>query len=603
MIVPMKKVTILSLATHRDESLDALRDLGVLHVTPLQTAATGDVEVARRAAEEARSVYSVLERLAAKLPPTPSARPPAETGRDGLEKAQVLINRKRERAEALQRLNDTIARLEPFGDFNPALITELSARGISVRLFKADTQAKLNLPDDAMRLDLSRDNKTVHFALINAEGWSSPYATVLPLPERPLADVTRERDRLLAEEADDDGTLMTLARSAAVVASAVAEAEDRLRWLETRDGMSREGALTVLQGFLPAGDLPKLHAEATRLGWGWLAEEPAEDDPVPTLIDSPKWIRPIHMLFDTLGILPGYREVDVSPIFLVFFSIFFAMLINDVVYGLLFLGLTVLIKAKWKNAPRHLVPLLAILSVATMIWGALTGSYLGFGNLPAPLKRMQVEALLDVTKIQSFCFFLGAIQLTVAHGWNVILQRKSTTALSQVGWIGCCWSMYALANNLVLGLPLVPGTGILLVFSIFLILVFTVPFDKFRKEFASLVTLPLSIIGNFGDVVSYLRLYLVGSASAVLIQAFKEIAFPPGATGALAFLGGVLILFAVHVLNILLGALGVLVHGIRLNALEFSSHMGIQWLGRPYDPFRKQAVTLNSCNNPERTPL
>ena len=603
MIVPMKKVTVVSLATHRDESLDALRDLGVLHVTPLQTAATGDVEAARRAAEEARTVYSVLERLAAKLPPTPAARPPAETGRDGLKKTLVLINRKRERGEALQRLNDTIARLEPFGDFNPGLISDLAARSVSVRLFKADTQARLDFPEGAVRLELSRDKKTVHFALINAEGWSSAYATALPLPERSLTDVTRERDRLLAEEAADDDALMTLAHSAAVVASAVAEEEDRLRWLETRDGMSREGPLTVLQGFLPAGDLPKLQAEAKRLGWGWLAEEPAEDDPVPTLIDSPKWIRPIHLLFDMLGILPGYREVDVSPIFLVFFSLFFAMLINDVVYGLLFLGLTVLIKMKWKSAPRNLVPLLAILSVATVIWGALTGSYLGFDNLPAPLKRMRVESLLDATRIQSFCFFLGAIQLTVAHGWNVILQRKCWTALSQIGWIGCCWSMYALANNLVLGMPLLPGTGTLLAISIFLILVFTVPFDKIRKEFASLVTLPLSIIGNFGDVVSYLRLYLVGSASVVLIQAFKEIAFPAGASGALAFLGGVLILFAVHVLNILLGALGVLVHGVRLNALEFSTHMGIQWLGRPYDPFRKQAVTLNSCNNPERTPL
>jgi len=163
--------------------------------------------------------------------------------------------------------------------------------------------------------------------------------------------------------------------------------------------------------------------------------------------------------------------------------------------------------------------------------------------------------------------------------------------------------MYALANNLVLGLPLYPGTGILLALSIVLILGFTVPFREIKKEFASLVTLPLSIIGNFGDVVSYLRLYLVGSASVVLIQAFKEIAFPAGASGVLAFLGGVLIIFAVHVLNILLGALGVLVHGVRLNALEFSTHMGIQWLGHPYDPFRKQAVTLNSCNNSERTPL
>jgi V/A-type H+-transporting ATPase subunit I len=56
-------------------------------------------------------------------------------------------------------------------------------------------------------------------------------------------------------------------------------------------------------------------------------------------------------------------------------------------------------------------------------------------------------------------------------------------------------------------------------------------------------------------------------------------------------LGGAAILFAVHVLNILLGSLAVLVHGVRLNALEFSSHMGIQWLGLKFNPFRKQTPT------------
>ncbi|MEI7900006.1 MAG: hypothetical protein WCK89_07115 [bacterium] len=590
MIARMKKVTVMSLAAHRDASLDALRDLGVLHVTPLQPPATGDVEAARCAFEEARIVYTVLERLAARLPPTPAPEPPSETGRDQLKKGLVLINRKPERAGALQRLSDTVMHLEPLGDFNPALLLELAARGISIRLFKAETQAKLDLPEGAVHLELSRVKKTVHFALIGAEGWTSAHAAELPLPERSLSDVVRKRDQLLAEQTADEDALMALASCLAAVAAAVAETADRLRWLEARDGMSSEGPLVFLQGFLPAAELPKLEGEAKRLGWGWLAEEPAETDPAPTLIDSPKWVRPIHLVFNMLGILPGYREMDVSPVFLVFFSLFSAMLIGDAVYGLLFLGMTALLAKKWKNAPKNLVPLLVILSVATVIWGVLTGSYLGCSNLPAPLKRLRIDWLLDATRIQSFCFFLGAVQMTLAHAWNIVRQRRSWTALAQVGWIGCCWGMTALANNLVLGCPLYSGTGTLLALSIVLILGFTVPFRELKTNFASLVTLPLSIIGSFGDVVSYLRLYLVASASIVLIQAFKEIAFPEGSSGVWALLGGGVILFAVHVLNLLLSSLAVLVHGVRLNALEFSTHMGIQWTGRTYDPFRRQAV-------------
>ncbi len=71
--------------------------------------------------------------------------------------------------------------------------------------------------------------------------------------------------------------------------------------------------------------------------------------------------------FELLGILPGYREMDVSVVFLVFFSVFVAMLVNDGGYGLLFLGLTALLRWKWKAAPPNLLPLLGILSVATII--------------------------------------------------------------------------------------------------------------------------------------------------------------------------------------------------------------------------------------------
>jgi V/A-type H+-transporting ATPase subunit I len=590
MIVRMKKVTVLSLVAHRDASLDALRDLGVIHVTPLQPAVTGDVESARRAFEEAHSACTVLERLAAALPRLPEPATPAESGQDLLNQTMLLVSRKRERSEHLHRLADTLKPVEPLGDFDPSLVRELAGRGLSIRLFRADAKATLDIPPGVVRLDLSREKKTVHFALVGAEGWRSEHAVELPLPERSLGDVIREQERLKAEQDADEAALLEIAPHLPQIAQAAATLADRLHWLEARDGMSAEGPILLLQGYMPDGKMPALQAESRRQGWAWLAEDPAENDPVPTLIDSPKWIRPIHLMFDMLGILPGYREVDVSPIFLLFFTLFFAMLVGDAVYGLLFLGMTFLIQMKWKSAPKNMVPLLAILSCATIVWGVLTGSYLGIEALPGPLKRLRINWLLDTTQIQTFCFMVGAIHMSLAHAWNVVRLRKSTVALSHVGWIGSCWGMYALANYLVLGLPLQPGTGLLLGFSVFLILGFTVPFRDIKKEFAALLTLPLSVIGNFGDVVSYLRLYLVGSASVVLIQAFNSIAFPKGAAGIVALLGGAVIIFAVHVLNIMLSSLAVLVHGVRLNALEFSTHMGIQWLGRKYAPFRRQTV-------------
>ena len=54
----------------------------------------------------------------------------------------------------------------------------------------------------------------------------------------------------------------------------------------------------------------------------------------------------------------------------------------------------------------------------------------------------------------------------------------------------------------------------------------------------------------------------------------------------LAFLFGATILLIGHSLNLVMGALSVVVHGVRLNLLEFSGHMNMEWSGYRYEPFK-----------------
>jgi V/A-type H+-transporting ATPase subunit I len=58
-----------------------------------------------------------------------------------------------------------------------------------------------------------------------------------------------------------------------------------------------------------------------------------------------------------------------------------------------------------------------------------------------------------------------------------------------------------------------------------------------------------------------------------------------GGVGALA--GGALIVLVGHALNIILGPISVLVHGVRLNVLEFSGHASITWSGIIYEPLKE----------------
>ena len=50
---------------------------------------------------------------------------------------------------------------------------------------------------------------------------------------------------------------------------------------------------------------------------------------------------------------------------------------------------------------------------------------------------------------------------------------------------------------------------------------------------------------------------------------------------------GILIIVLGHALNLVMGMLSVVVHGIRLNLLEFSGALGMEWSGYNYEPFRK----------------
>ncbi len=123
-----------------------------------------------------------------------------------------------------------------------------------------------------------------------------------------------------------------------------------------------------------------------------------------------------------------------------------------------------------------------------------------------------------------------------------------------------------------------------------LVIVFMTPFKRLKTEWAGHVMLPFDVIGNFVDVVSYVRLFAVGSASLAVSVAFNEIAIGKGISSVVSGLIAALILFAGHALNIILCIIGVLVHGVRLNTLEFSGHIGLEWSGFKYDPFARKRI-------------
>ena len=71
----------------------------------------------------------------------------------------------------------------------------------------------------------------------------------------------------------------------------------------------------------------------------------------------------------------------------------------------------------------------------------------------------------------------------------------------------------------------------------------------------------------FGDVLSYLRLFALGLASIKLAEAFNSLAAM--SWGGVATILGVLVLLVGHSINLAMGIMGGVVHGLRLNLIEF----------------------------------
>ena len=192
-----------------------------------------------------------------------------------------------------------------------------------------------------------------------------------------------------------------------------------------------------------------------------------------------------------------------------------------------------------------------------------------------------------------FCFSIGVVQLALACIMNI--KRKFTERslgwLADVGWLLSISSLYLLVLNLVIGESMnllvvgcIVGVGFIMVI-LFGGMEAGKSFSKGLKAgLGSAFTVFLNTISAFGNIMSYIRLFAVGMASLAIAQSFNGMA--AGFDGVLVIVGAIIMIVG-HVLNIVMGFLSVVVHGVRLNLLEFSGQLGMEWSGIAYDPFKK----------------
>jgi V/A-type H+-transporting ATPase subunit I len=225
------------------------------------------------------------------------------------------------------------------------------------------------------------------------------------------------------------------------------------------------------------------------------------------------------------------------------------------------------------------------------VWGILTASFFGFNisgwmGLDRPLVtvntlKQNMDFLMRVS------FILAAIHLSAAHLWRAKGNFPKPRFLGEIGWAVFLWGMYGVVKMLLLGDPFT-GTAYpyLLLIGGPMTILFAAPtwgplttIAVLGKLGVGVAGFPLSALGTLGDTISYVRLMALAVASTALAVAFNDMA------ASLPFPAGIPVLVIGHGMNVALSVVALLAHGVRLNMLEFSNNLGMQWSGYPYNPF------------------
>lgn len=600
MIEKMRSVCVAARASRKDELLLSLRDLGMLHLA-----------VKRAADPELTERFDALSRLSQEL------KEYEVKGRRGRELSDAEFDETYRAATAAlaektsnnARLAELLLekeRIKDWGDFDPREVRALSDV-VELHFFRMDKREyrALLAREDLSFIRLRPVDKQEAVALVGKPD-DALSATEFRLPEKSLSELENEERELHARTAACDETLADSAACLKSYAARLLEMRNEVEYSAADASLESSDGIVWLSGYIPASQTDRFTAAASEHAWAWMMQDADESDAgVPTEIRYNKVTALIKPLFDVLGVVPGYGEYDISFWFLAFFALFFAMIIGDAGYGTLFLIGTIVFHARTKKI-MNVTLLMYLLSATTIIWGALTGTWFGLeAAMDVPfLKALVIPGFanypeyFDVTASQAqnnvmrFCFTIGVIQLALACVMNIRrrIARRSLAWVADLGWLLAVCALYFMVLYLVIGvavnIPVVAaviGAGFLLV-----VLFGGMSPDKsfsqgLKAGLADTFTTFLNTISAFGNVMSYIRLFAVGMASLAIAQSFNDMA--SGFGGPLVVVG-IAIMIVGHALNIVMGFLSVVVHGVRLNLLEFSGQLGMEWSGIAYDPFR-----------------
>ena len=443
-----------------------------------------------------------------------------------------------------------------------------------------------------------RDNQNSYIAVVSPD---EPSPGAMPAPRthtgaRSRNELQRELERVEIGLEDIVAERYELTKWIHLVAANLARAEDtaarELVAAETLD----EAGFFALQGWIRADHLERAEAFAAAHRLALIAEDPSVEESPPSLLENPPGLQSgedLVRFYQT----PAYTEWDPSAIVLFSFVLFFAMIMADAGYGLVLAGIVALY---WKRMGQgalglRMRTLAAWLAGGTIVYGILAGGYFGFAPAEGSLlAALDVVDLDDVDAMMQLSITIGVGHVVLASIVRAAWARRRSERLQPLGWAAAAVGgllMYlgygGVASELGVVL-LVAGVGVVAVFAS----------DRAVTSARDLAVRALgasrsltSGLKLFGDVLSYIRLFALGLAGSSLAITVNDLADQVAhALPGPGILVAILVVLLGHTINLALCVMSGVVHGLRLNVIEFFN-WGLAEEGRPFRPFaRKESV-------------
>ena len=583
----MHKVTFLGLKDQKESFIKRLQEVGITHlILPREGAEPYDVS------RELQRVAEVRKFLARRAPKQPGSQGSADYAAI-VAKRESLGQEEARLSSDLTALKKDRAVLEPWGEFAVADLERLRAQGLVVQFFRVSPRLMPNLPLAEVCHQVIRETEgEVAFVTLGREPLS---LGLLPerLPDRSLAqteDLIAEKDARLAEIT---GEYTVLAEKLSALQRAEAELTDEVEYRRAllNSPSELDDRLFVVKCWSPVDD----QTLAKQIGGGFVlfhfSEEAQEGDRVPVLLSNKAAFAPGEDLVNVYS-TPNISDFDPSGIVLYCFVIFYGMIIGDAGYGVVLTALTVWLHKKFKEPTplvKRMIRLSYLLGLSTIIFGVISASYFGIalaaGN---PLNKVM---LLDLgskegqSKVMLVSIIMGMIHISLALAIKLYRTRDWTA----LGWIIAIWSGYVLLDSKMVQHTDNPVAQWILIAGLALVVLFTSNNKNPIVRILAGLNGVLGIIQLFADVLSYMRLFALGLATMYMCQTFNMLG--EMTYNAVPYVGAVfaaLVLVGGHAINIVLGIMGGVVHGLRLNFLEW-----YRWCfegdGLPFKPFRQIA--------------